>query len=133
MRYLEYFGLQRSGFQKQKERIVRPKPSSYAKFINIDMSSPLGIRIIRLGEMTVNDCLEACNEAAPERKGLRSEAAANICTLDEEEFPVVYAKRLIHYDKSESSRRIPHQYCFNNLQRKLRLQTLERGECMLTY
>ena len=130
-KYLNYLGLDPAGRNVKKKKIIRPKPSSYEKFLKVDISSPLGKLIIRTGEIGPNDRLDinATQTVVPERKGLRSEAAGNLCTLDDkdEDFPITYFKR----DRSEAAKCDPHQYCFNNLQRRIRLQVLEQGNAFV--
>ena len=132
-KFINYLGLYATGKIIKKEKIVRPKPLTYAKFFNVDISSPLGKLIIRTGEMGVNDRIDinATELAIPERKGLRSEGADTLVTLDDkEDFPITYLKKA-HEKLSRAGKRIPHQYCFNTLQRKIRAQILEKGNAFL--
>ena len=107
----------------ENKQTIRPRPTSYAKFVSIDISSPLGQHIIKMGDIGLNTRMwvSATETPAPGRKGLRSETAN---TEDKpEEFPITYKK-----DTPKALSRIPHQFCFNSLQRKMRMQILEQGK-----
>ena len=107
--------------------VVRPKPGSYAKFLSIDVSSPLGKYIC---ELTNSGCEEAekidistlCFQA--ERKSaLRSANGTG------EGFPVSYRGQ--PRDRL-AAKQDPHIYCFNKTQRAVRLRAIQTGLSAVT-
>ena len=131
--FLEDLGLFSIGKVHEKKEVVHPKASSYARFVSIELCSPLGQSIIRGGQISLNerdyniqtgevegnrDYLER-----KERKGLRSEktsSKSSIVDVYPTEFPVTYKK-------DKNCKQDPHVYSFNKTQRMMRVQVLERG------
>ena len=131
--FLENLGLFPVGKVHAKKEVVHPKASSYARFVSIELCSPLGQSIIRGGQISLNerdyniqtgeveekrDYLER-----KERKGLRSEktsSKSSIVDVYPTEFPVTYKK-------DKNCKQDAHVYSFNKRQRQMRVQVLERG------
>lgn len=122
-------------------KVVRPKPSTYAKFLSIDVSSPLGQYIYSLSSSTTKDTIDISTLCTAERKSaLRSLMPQNssddgliISTSDYlpdifesghgEEFPVTYKGNRLRKAKKED----PHLYCFTRQQKAVRMYTLQHG------
>ena len=126
-KFMNYLGLNPTGSRKRMKNIIQPKAASYAKFVSIDFSSPLGKLIIKTCEAEIHRQIggNAPVVVASERKGLRCRNTTTLCILDdkEEDFPVTFKK-----DRFQPARREPHLYCFNSFQRQMRLQVLEQGK-----
>jgi hypothetical protein len=109
-----------SSSSSSNNNVVRPKPGSYAKFLSIDVSSPLGCYITDLTKTGIE---------AENRIDIRS-----LCTVERRttgqrgsrrtRFPVTYRGSRDRLEKKQS----PHVYCFTREQHCLRLQTLRTGK-----
>lgn len=134
-----------SGSEGHKEcgsssKVVRPKPSTYAKFVSIDVSSPLGQYICELNRHNGDEEIDISSLCAAERKtvlrsvtpqnGDEGRMEINGTTIVHgghgEEFPVTY-RRLQKGRNSVAHRQDPHVYCFTTLQKAVRMQTLVTG------
>jgi len=135
LKYLKLIDVKKTSAKKQLKEDERPRANSYEKYLDIDVSSPLGIYIIQGSRLTLdqqhpasrsmrghmsaedyNNQLEAkCPGTIPAMRG--SNAYADIRT----KFPNVY----------RGSKRKPgsyvHIYSFNKKQRLDRLRDLKRG------
>jgi hypothetical protein len=129
-KFFRYLGLKIPGMKLEKKTVVHPKAKNYSKFEAIDFTSPLGQLIIETSEIGINDGVNiyTSEQPVPERKGLRSETANNVCSNESkpEEFIVTYKR-----DKSKAARRTPHYFSFNKRQRNMRVQILEQGKIEL--
>ena len=138
--FLENIGLFPVGKIFSKKEVIRPKASSYARFVSIELCSPLGQSIIQGGNISVDesdfdfyssDLQQKIEYQEPkERKGLRSETTGskNNC-VDEypTEFPITYKKPKAQNLVKED----PFIYSFNKRQRQMRFQELEQGKSIL--
>ena len=138
--FLENIGLFPVGKIFSKKEVIRPKASSYSRFVSIELSSPLGQSIIQGGNISVDESdfdFYSCDlqqkieyQEPKERKGLRSETTGskNNC-VDEypTEFPITYKKPKAQNLVKED----PFIYSFNKRQRQMRFQELEQGKPIL--
>ena len=107
--FLECLGIFAVGKAFVKKNFVRPKANSYARFVSIDVCSPLG-QVITQGK----------------RMPLRSKKSNTKPSNAEEsstEFPITYRKYRLHNFKQD-----PHFYSFNKRHRQMRAQVLEQGK-----
>jgi len=96
--------------------VVRPKPSSYTKFLSIDFTSPLGQYILSLGSVGGSaGSINIESLCASDRRGMRS---AGI-----EGFPITYRGPKDRADR----KRDHHQYCFTKNELRIRQFTLNKG------
>lgn len=134
-KFLECFGLYPAETVFEMKDAMLPKVSSYARFVTIDVCSPLGQAIIQGGKIFINE--ECYNVQSgeiddkrgyldrKERKGLRSENPITKPKSEDDyptDFPTTYKK-----NKSQSSKQDPFLYSFNSRQRQMRVQVLEKG------
>ena len=123
---MEYLGLLKIGKTLKKKATPPSKSfSSYNKYLSIPLTSKIGQFIIKNGavkldETTSNKKAEA---VPPERKSLRCETSTTYAKAEEknEEFPITFKK-------DKALKQMPHQFCFNSRQRKIRMQTIDRGK-----
>jgi len=97
--------------------IVRPKPSSYTKFLSIDFASPLGQYILKLDDgegVSIPVNIDAICSGS-DRRGMRSAGANG--------FPVTYRGPKNRTDLKQAQ----HVYCFTDDDRQERKLTLQRG------
>ena len=152
-RYFSYLGLEpktvantKDSFRKIPSKVVRPKPSTYAKFLSIDIASPLGQYIYSLSKNT-KDKIDISSLCMAERKSaLRSMMPSNSSVISitssqsnymppiyegghGDEFPVTF--RSHRYRKKD--REDPHLYCFNKYQKAVRRYTIEHGNYTFLY
>lgn len=146
-RYFSYLGLEpktvantKDSFRKIPSKVVRPKPSTYAKFLSIDIASPLGQYIYSLSKNT-KDKIDISSLCMAERKSaLRSMMPSNSSVISitssqsnympplyegghGDEFPVTFRSHRYRKKGKED----PHLYCFNKYQKAVRRYTLEHG------
>ena len=125
--------------------MVRPKPSTYAKFLSIDVSSPLGQYIYSLSSANSRDTIDISSLCIAERKSaLRSVIPSNksdeiISTRSVyfphlfegghgKEFPVTFKSPKPREGKEDS-----HMYCFNHHQAAVRQFCLDHGKWTFQY
>ena len=145
-RYFSYMKLEpksvvdtEDSFRNTPSKVVRPKPSTYAKFLSIDVSSPLGQYIYSLSSDT-KDRIDISSLCMAERKSaLRSVQPTNTQGVKiankssyfppiyegghGDEFPVTFRSHRYRKVGKED----PHNYCFNKYQKAVRKYTLEHG------
>ena len=88
---------------------MRPKANSYARFVSIDVCSPLG-HVITQGR----------------RIPLRSKKSSTK-PISEEDYPIHFPITYRKY-KSQNFKQDPHIYSFNKRQRQMRVQVLDQGK-----
>lgn len=122
-------------------KVVRPKPSTYAKFLSIDVCSPLGQYIYSLSSSTNSDEIDISSLCLAERKSALRSVAPHSNTYSEkiisqseyfpnlykgghgDEFPVSHRRNRLR----NGSRQDPHLYCFNRQHTAVRKFTLKHG------
>jgi hypothetical protein len=135
-------GCQTKDSSSSSSKVVRPKPSTYAKFLSIDVSSPLGQYIYSLSKST-EDIIDIASLCMAERKtALRSvipqSPDAEILSASQylpailkgghgEEYPVSYRGHRLRNARKQDS----HVYCFNRRQKAVRRFTLDKGKYIL--
>ncbi len=132
------------GGSSNASKIVKPKapkPTTYAKFLSVDVSSPLGQYIYSLS--TSHEAIDISSLCVAERKAaLRSIAGAQQVVTHRsstdglaplivegghgEEYPISYRGQRSRHSKKQDS----HMYCFTRHQKAVRTFTLEHGESM---
>lgn len=103
--------------------VKRPKPGSLAKFLSIDVTSPLGRSIfLRNSPKAVNGQAGEIDFKVLCQASARRETSARqlIKAANEGDFMVTTTKAHRHLKHS-------HQYCFNRWQRNIRLNTIRTG------
>ena len=126
-------------------KVVRPKPSTYAKFLSIDVCSPLGQYIYSLSSST-KDEIDISSLCMAERKSALRSVVPHKNTYSEkifsktlyfpplvvgghgEEFPITYRRNRL---RSQQGRQEPHLYCFNKHHKAVRKFTLKYGKPQL--
>lgn len=147
-RYFSYFKLTPNthssstpitDYSSSSSKVVRPRPSTYAKFLSIDVSSPLGQYIYSLSSANSRDTIDISSLCIAERKSaLRSVIPSNksdeiISTRSVffphlfegghgKEFPVTFKSPKPREGKEDS-----HIYCFNHHQAAVRQFCLDHG------
>ena len=144
-RYFSYFRLAPSSksidSSSSSSKVVRPKPSTYAKFLSIDVCSPLGQYIYSLSSST-KDEIDISSLCMAERKSALRSVVPHLNTCSEKifsksvympplvvgghgtEYPVTYrGSRLRNLRKQD-----PHLYCFSNHQKAVKKFTLLYGK-----
>ena len=123
---MEYLGLVKIGKTFKKKTTPPSKSfSSYNRYLSIPLTSKIGQFIIKNGAVKLDE--PTTNKKAevvpPERKSLRCETSTTNTKAEEkhEEFPITFKK-------DKALKQMPHQFCFNSRQRKLRMQTIDRGK-----
>jgi len=122
-------------------KVVRPKPSTYAKFLSIDVCSPLGQYIYSLSSNT-KDEIDISSLCMAERKSALRSVVPHKDTYSEKifskslyfpplvvgghgtEFPITYRRNRL---RSQQGRQEPHLYCFNKQHKAVRAYTLKYG------
>ena len=153
-RYFSYFKLTPNthssstpitDYSSSSSKVVRPRPSTYAKFLSIDVSSPLGQYIYSLSSANSRDTIDISSLCIAERKSaLRSVIPSN--KSDEiirtrsvffphlfegghgKEFPVTFKSPKPREGKEDS-----HIYCFNHHQAAVRQFCLDHGKWTFQY
>ena len=139
--YLKLSGSHSSNSSSSSSKVVRPKPSTYAKFLSIDVCSPLGQYIYSLSSNT-NDEIDISTLCMAERKSALRSVVPHSNTCSEkvfsksiyypplvvgghgEEYPVTYrGNRLRNLRKQD-----PHILCFNRQQKAVKRFTLQYGK-----
>ena len=123
-------------------KVVRPKPSTYAKFLSIDVCSPLGQYIYSLSSSTNSDEIDISSLCLAERKSALRSVAPHSNTYSEkiisqseyfpnlykgghgDEFPVTHRRNRLR----NGSRQDPHLYCFTRQHMAVRKFTLKHGK-----
>ena len=123
-------------------KVVRPKPSTYAKFLSIDVCSPLGQYIYSLSSSTNSDEIDISSLCLAERKSALRSVLPHSNTYSEkiisqsvyfpnlykgghgDEFPVSHRRNRLR----NGSRQDPHLYCFNRQHTAVRKFTLKHGK-----
>ena len=118
-KFFQYLRLQRTDELSQaptQSSIVRPKASSYSKFLSIDCCSPLGQYILNIGDKgpTLPVKLEAL--CSSDRRGMRSTGANG--------YPVTYRGPK---DRSDL-KRYHHVYPLSRIQKRIKVFTLKHGK-----
>jgi len=120
-------------------KVVRPRPSTYAKFLSIDVSSPLGQYIYSLSSANSRDTIDISSLCTAERKsalrsGIPSNKSDEIISSRSVFFPHLYkgghGKEFPVTFKSPKPRKgkeDTHTYCFNHHQTAVRQFTLRHG------
>ena len=128
------------GYSSKANKPKTPKPTTYAKFLSVDVSSPLGQYIYSLS--TSQEEIDISSLCVAERKAaLRSVAVPNQIVRQRvsadglaplivegghgDEFPVSYrGQRTSRHSKKQD----PHKYCFTSREKAVRLFALENGK-----
>ena len=103
--------------------LVRPKPGSYAKFLSIDVSSPLGQYINDLTKSAC-DSIDIKALCQMERKTAALRSSYGQRGARRTRFPVTFRGPKDRLAQKQS----PHQYCFTREQFRQRIQTLKTGK-----
>ena len=122
---MEYLGLLKVGTTLKKKAFVPSKSfNSYNRYLSIPLTSKIGQFIIKNGAVKLDDPTTDKNAEVvpPERKSLRCETSSTLARAEtkHEEFPITFKKKAL--------KQTPHQFCFNSRQRKIRMQTIDRGK-----
>ena len=123
---MEYLGLLKIGKTLKKKATPPSKSfSSYNKYLSIPLTSKIGQFIIKHGAVKLDETTsnKKAEVVPPERKSLRCETSTTYAKAEEkhEEFPITFKK-------DKALKQMPHQFCFNSRQRKIRMQTIDRGK-----
>ena len=129
-----------STLSSNSSSVVRPRPSTYAKFLSIDVSSPLGQYIYSLSSTYNRDeVIDISSLCMAERKSaLRSYVEHNrsdeIIFSRSEYFPHMYQGGhgeefpVTSRSKQKAPKEDPRIYCFNQRQMAVRKFTLDNGK-----
>ena len=100
--------------------MVRPKPGSYAKFLSIDVSSPLGCYIT---DLTKSSCDPIDIQALCLLERATTRSSKDLRAARRTRFPVTYRGPRDRLAQKQAA----HQYCFTRAEYLEKMRTLKTG------